>query len=116
MIRPLETHYLKARQPLLHHPLQLSLQLELFSDLPIPAPSTPPASAAPPRPAKPPTAQPPARPPASANKRQILLSDYWLEYSLLRSKRRTIGFLINEDGLKITAPRWVTVADVEQAI
>lgn len=39
-----------------------------------------------------------------------------LEYRLLRSKRRTIGFLIDDDGLRITAPRWVQVAEIENAI
>ena len=29
-------------------------------------------------------------------------------YELRRSKRRSIGFLIGENGLRITAPRWVT--------
>ncbi|MCU6432485.1 M48 family metallopeptidase [Undibacterium sp. Jales W-56] len=58
----------------------------------------------------------PPPPSKSPNKRQIRLPEQWLEYTLLRSKRRTIGFLINEDGLRITAPRWVTIADIEQAI
>lgn len=39
-----------------------------------------------------------------------------LEYRLLRSRRRTIGFVIDEDGLRITAPRWVPLAEIESAI
>ncbi|MDE2427091.1 MAG: M48 family metallopeptidase [Burkholderiales bacterium] len=62
----------------------------------------------------------PALPPSTfvnvSNKRQILIQDYLLEYDLQRSKRRSIGFLINENGLRITAPRWVTIADIEKAI
>ncbi|HTD03697.1 SprT family zinc-dependent metalloprotease [Undibacterium sp.] len=109
---------MKARQPLLNQPLQLALQLDLFSEGPAVPPTLPPRQ--PPIEKLPggPTASPPppARPPANSDKRQILIQDYWLEYSLLRSKRRTIGFLINEDGLRMTAPRWVTIADIEQAI
>jgi predicted metal-dependent hydrolase len=49
-------------------------------------------------------------------KRQILIQDQVLEYELRRSKRRSIGFLIADQGLRITAPRWVTLADIELAI
>lgn len=49
-------------------------------------------------------------------KRQILIQDQILEYELRRSKRRSIGFLIADEGLRITAPRWVTLTDIEQAI
>ncbi|MES2070352.1 MAG: SprT family zinc-dependent metalloprotease [Pseudomonadota bacterium] len=112
---------MKARQPLLNQPLQLALQLDLFSETPAtppPLPSREPPAGGPPgvttaSPAPPP---PPARPPSGSNTRQILIQDYWLEYSLQRSKRRTIGFLINENGLRMTAPKWVTIADIEQAI
>ncbi|MBC3807008.1 M48 family metallopeptidase [Undibacterium seohonense] len=53
---------------------------------------------------------------AQARKRQILIQDQVLEYELRRSKRRSIGFLIADDGLRITAPRWVTLKDIENAI
>ena len=39
-----------------------------------------------------------------------------LDYALLRSKRRSIGFLIDDDGLRVTAPKWVTLAEIENAI
>ena len=48
--------------------------------------------------------------------RRLQLSRGVLEYTLLRSKRRTIGFLINDSGLRVTAPRWVTLPEIEQAI
>lgn len=48
--------------------------------------------------------------------RRIRLDSLALDYRLLRSKRKTIGFLIDDDGLRVTAPRWVTVAEVESAI
>ena len=39
-----------------------------------------------------------------------------LEYRLLRSQRRSIGFLIDDEGLRVTAPKWVTIAEIENAI
>lgn len=54
--------------------------------------------------------------PKAGHLRRVLLQDSWLPYQLQRSKRRSIGFLINEDGLRITAPRWVTIAEIEKAI
>lgn len=39
-----------------------------------------------------------------------------IDYRLLRSKRRSIGFLIDDDGLRITAPKWVTLADIDNAV
>ena len=53
---------------------------------------------------------------SSANKRRLQIRDHILEYRLLRSKRRSIGFLIDDDGLRITAPKWVTVVEIENAI
>jgi len=46
----------------------------------------------------------------------VQVRDHLLEYRLVRSKRRSIGFLIDEDGLRITAPKWVTIAEIENAI
>ncbi|KAG0194347.1 hypothetical protein DFQ28_000593 [Apophysomyces sp. BC1034] len=39
-----------------------------------------------------------------------------LDYRLKRSARRTIGFSIDGSGLAITAPHWVTIADIEAAL
>ncbi|HVL75143.1 MAG TPA: SprT family zinc-dependent metalloprotease [Noviherbaspirillum sp.] len=96
---------MKLRRPTPPDPRQLALQLD-FSDPPAPAPSrtdppAPPASAP----------LPPAHP-----RRRLLLRDHPLDYRLLRSKRRTIGFLIDDEGLRITAPKWVTLAEIENAI
>jgi predicted metal-dependent hydrolase len=51
-----------------------------------------------------------------AKLRRLTLSGRTLEYGLKRSSRRTIGFTIDGTGLTITAPRWVTLADIETAI
>jgi predicted metal-dependent hydrolase len=53
---------------------------------------------------------------APAGTRKIAIDGHTLLYTLLRSKRRTIGFLINDEGLRITAPKWITIGDVENAI
>jgi predicted metal-dependent hydrolase len=55
-------------------------------------------------------------PPIPAGHRRLRFDDHTLDYRLVRSKRRTIGFLIDDDGLRVTAPRWVTVADIETTI
>jgi len=101
--------------------LQLALQLDFFSDFLIPdqLQATPQKNLAPrednDRTAKPPTPIPHGFV-NTTYKRQILVQDFLLEYEFLRSKRRSIGFLITEHGLRVTAPRWVTIADVESAI
>ncbi len=37
-------------------------------------------------------------------------------FVLLRSRRRTIGFVISDDGLRVTAPSWVTLRQVDEAV
>lgn len=79
----------------------------------------PPASpyVAPPQtavPLKPRAATPPAtdQPP----KRQLLVGDFVLEYSLRRSTRRSIGFMIDDEGLRVTAPKRISIAEIDNAI
>ena len=48
--------------------------------------------------------------------RRIMLDQTALDYQLLRSKRHTIGFAVSEEGLRVTAPRWVPVSEIELAI
>jgi predicted metal-dependent hydrolase len=56
----------------------------------------------------------PARP--SRSTREILLNGCYLRYQLQRARRRTIGFVAGADGLSVSAPRWVSIADIEQAL
>ncbi|VVE03334.1 M48 family metallopeptidase [Pandoraea fibrosis] len=63
----------------------------------------------------PPGASGPRRTPANGE-RVIVLDGHAIYYRFKRSSRRTIGFMIDESGLAVTAPRWVTLADVEAAI
>ncbi|VVE19093.1 metal-dependent hydrolase [Pandoraea communis] len=65
--------------------------------------------------AAPPGTTGPRRTPANGE-RVIVLDGHAIYYRFKRSSRRTIGFMIDESGLAVTAPRWVTLADVEAAI
>ena len=105
-------------------PQQLSLQLDFFSPdfsaqpaIDHPAPAHVPGVV--PQKEAPELLPPPASPTAGVlptGRRRVQVQDHLLEYRLLRSKRRSIGFLIDEDGLRITAPKWVTIAEIENAI
>lgn len=78
-------------------------------------PIKPPAVLAPPVPLRSPV---PAPPPLADGlpRRQLLVGDYVLEYALRRSTRRSIGFMVDDDGLRVTAPRRVSQADIDNAI
>lgn len=107
---------MKPRSLSLGQAIQRALQLDFFSDLLFSERLPPGVKKAPARPITPtlaPVATPTAPP---ANQRKILLQDQVLEYTLQRSTRRSIGFLINQDGLRVTAPRWVSIAEIEQSI
>jgi predicted metal-dependent hydrolase len=98
-------------------------QLELFaqeffaalkpSDKPAP-PSQPLFKAPPPAPRKlipiPPVAA--GEPPLQ----RIVLGPHTVDYALRRSARRSIGFMIDDDGLRVTAPRRCTQTDIDNAI
>ena len=90
------TKLLRKRIP---DPNQLSLE-DLFSDS---NPSPAAASTVPDKPIPP-------------GHRRLRLDNLNLDYRLLRSKRKTIGFLIDDDGLRVSAPRWITINEIEAAI
>ncbi|WP_321816227.1 MULTISPECIES: SprT family zinc-dependent metalloprotease [unclassified Paraburkholderia] len=54
--------------------------------------------------------------PDGSRLRTLELGARTLQYRLKRSSRKSIGFAIDSTGLTITAPRWVTIADIENAI
>lgn len=98
-------------------------QLELFAQdffaslEPSAKPAAPPqplfkAPPAPPRVAFPVPPVGPDDPPL----RRIVLGSHAVEYVLRRSTRRSIGFMIDDDGLRVTAPKRVTLAEVDSAI
>ncbi len=49
-------------------------------------------------------------------RRQLMVGDFILEYELRRSTRRSIGFMIDDDGLRVTAPKRVSIAEIDEAI
>lgn len=118
----------KLLRGLLPDPRQLALQLDFLSTfveggsvrqplnrtetaqaegMPSTAPSTEPSK--PTAPSAPPLAQKPGQ-------RRLQLRDHLLEFTLTRSRRRSIGFVVDDEGLRVTAPRWVTIAEIEGAI
>ncbi|MDC8758777.1 M48 family metallopeptidase [Janthinobacterium fluminis] len=98
-------------------------QLDLFAqDVPATA-ATPPQAApsAPPSllwsaPPPPPPLPAPPRAPDAPPLRQLQLGQHSLEYELRRSTRRSIGFMIDDDGLRVTAPKRITLAEIDNAI
>jgi predicted metal-dependent hydrolase len=99
-------------------PQQLALQLDFFTD----GFASPPTIDSP-APQQGPGIQQTLMPGASMmpgatpkGMRRIQMKEHVLDYTLLRSKRRSIGFLIGDDGLRVTAPKWVTLGEIESAI
>ncbi len=83
-------------------PAQLSLLFDL-SPAPLAEPAAPLA----------PAATPPAK---SKDAREIALGEQTIAYLLKRSPRKSIGFMIDDDGLRVTAPRWIGLNEIEQSI
>jgi predicted metal-dependent hydrolase len=48
--------------------------------------------------------------------RSIALAGHQVGYEFRRARRRSIGFVVGTDGLSVSAPRWVALAEVEQAL
>jgi predicted metal-dependent hydrolase len=53
---------------------------------------------------------------AAATGRRIRLGTRWLSYHLVRARRRSIGLLIDEQGLTVRAPARASVADIERVL
>ncbi len=89
-------------------------QLPLFSDTP--------ASTSALQPAPPPrtehavaTTCPPALP-HNARWREVRAAQQTIGYVLQRSRRKSIGLTINDDGLQVTAPNWVTLGQIDATV
>lgn len=67
---------------------------------------------------EPPIAAPPASetPLAPRARRELLLGEHRVGYELKRARRRSIGFVIDAQGLRVAAPRWVPLGDIERAL
>ena len=93
---------------------QLSLLDGLEDDSPPPVAKVP-ASPLPPQPAAKPLPVIPLPHHPEAN-RQSLLNGQRVAYLFRRGQRRSIGFVVNAQGLTVTAPRWATLGVVEAAL
>lgn len=76
------------------------------------SPYVAPPETAPPVKTRPLVAPPSDQPP----RRQLLVGEFILEYELRRSTRRSIGFMIDDDGLRVTAPKRISIAEIDEAI
>jgi predicted metal-dependent hydrolase len=48
--------------------------------------------------------------------REALLGDVLVAYEFRRARRRNIGFSVSPEGLTVSAPRWVTLGEVDAAL
>ena len=55
-------------------------------------------------------------PPAPSATRRLLVGHEPIHYTLRRARRRSIGFTIDDRGLTVAAPRWLSLAEIEAAI
>jgi predicted metal-dependent hydrolase len=101
------------------NPASSPSQLALFDEAP--APAGPVAHAAAPPDAPPArAADEPALAPAMFRhpqaQRKVHLNGHVVEYAFRRARRRSVGFVVGMEGLSVSAPRWVPLADVEAAL
>lgn len=100
-------------------PFQLLLDLfdEPKPSLPPPAPAPAPAPdfSAPPAESLDQVLSPHAFRHPDAN-REVLFGDVLVAYEFRRAKRKNIGFSVSPEGLVVSAPRWVPLGEVDQAV
>ena len=48
--------------------------------------------------------------------RELSLGEHRVAYELKRARRRSIGFVVGAQGLRVSAPRWLPQADIERAL
>jgi len=56
------------------------------------------------------------RVPVNSRPRHVRLDHGLLPYHLRRARRRSIGFQVDDQGLTVSAPRWVPLREIEAAI
>jgi len=59
---------------------------------------------------------PPAESTQAPKGRHVRIGGELVPYALTRAARRSIGFAIGPEGLRVRAPRWVTIADIERVL
>ena len=98
-----------------------SWQLSLFdggeaAPVVAPAPSAVPRAVAPSAPPAPASSAPRADYRHPQADRELLLGACLVAYQLRRARRRSIGFVVDAEGLVVSAPRWVSVGEIESAL
>ncbi|HEY1130571.1 MAG TPA: SprT family zinc-dependent metalloprotease [Roseateles sp.] len=58
----------------------------------------------------------PAEPGAPRSRRELWLGQHRIGYELKRARRRSIGFVVGPQGLRVSAPRWVPINEIERAL
>ncbi|WP_427914541.1 M48 family metallopeptidase [Ramlibacter sp. MMS24-I3-19] len=48
--------------------------------------------------------------------RQAVLGGTFVAYEFKRARRRSIGFVVGAEGLTVSAPKWVTLRDIDEAV
>ncbi len=96
-------------------------QLSLFDEGDVVASAVAVAAAPPPSPAlpdHPPPAAPtaPTWPTPPRARHEVQLGEHRVAYELRRARRRSIGFVVGEQGLTVSAPRWVALAEIDAAL
>ena len=96
-------------------------QLSLFDVAPAPQPPsavrhTPVAATPPAAPPRPVSTLAPAVFRHPRAEREVRLDGHVVGYEFRRARRRSIGFVVAPEGLTVSAPRWVGVHEVEQAL
>jgi predicted metal-dependent hydrolase len=85
------------------------VQMSLFDErAAAPAPLAPPPAL--------PTEPPPSLPASARARHEVLLGEHRVAYELRRARRRSIGFMVGPEGLAVSAPRWVGLAEIESVL
>jgi len=50
------------------------------------------------------------------SRRELWLGQHRIGYELKRARRRSIGFVVGPQGLRVSAPRWVPINEIERAL
>jgi len=58
----------------------------------------------------------PACLPVGVRWREVATGQQIIGFTLRRSRRRSIGFTIDDDGLRVTAPTWITLSQIDEAV
>lgn len=97
-------------------------QIPLFVDMPVPEgqaaarASTPDVKRPALRPGGPVPIMRPSSLPANARWREVTADQQTIGFVLRRSRRKSIGLVVNDDGLQVTAPAWVTLGQIDAAV